>query len=202
MDRRVFLVLLLAGCADTSANAPLAPSITPAKPPAVPPPAPAAPTADPGLRPGRGLRHLAGRLQAEGPGRRPDPAAAGPRTGRPDAQSQVISAGQPPAGVLQAGRRLYQGRHQRRPRRRGPTASARAWPSCPAIEQPLRRAARHPDRPSGPWNRRSASIQGDFDVVRSMATLAAHGRRRGLGRGRADRRPEDHRVGRGHPRAS
>jgi membrane-bound lytic murein transglycosylase B len=38
MDRRVFLVLLLAGCADTSANAPLAPSVTPTAP--LPPPQP------------------------------------------------------------------------------------------------------------------------------------------------------------------
>ncbi|HWW27423.1 MAG TPA: hypothetical protein VNZ85_16185, partial [Caulobacter sp.] len=32
MDRRVFLVLLLAGCADTSTNAPLAPSVAPPPP--------------------------------------------------------------------------------------------------------------------------------------------------------------------------
>ncbi len=42
MDKRVFLVLLLAGCADTTVNAPLAPSTPVAPPPAVS--TPAAPT--------------------------------------------------------------------------------------------------------------------------------------------------------------
>ena len=42
MDRRVFLVLLLAGCADTSTNAPLSPS-TAAPTPLGPAPMPPAP---------------------------------------------------------------------------------------------------------------------------------------------------------------
>ncbi len=53
----------------------------------------------------------------------------------------------------------------------------------PGIEQRYGVPPRHPDRQSGPWRARFGAVQGDFDVVRCMASLAYHGRRRNFAEG-------------------
>jgi len=182
MDRRVFLVLLLAGCADTSANAPLAPSITPAKPPAVPPPAPAAPTADPGAS-GQSVgfdtwlaafkqKALAAGLTQELLDRELNGVTPDPKVISLDGRQPEFSK---PVGAYIQGvigeDRVAVGRDKRD-----------ALTFLPGIEQTYGVPR---DILLAVWAMESAfgKIQGNFDVVRSMASLAADGRRRNWAEG-------------------
>lgn len=182
MDRRVFLVLLLAGCADTSANAPLAPSVTPPKPPAVPPPAPAAPSADPGAS-GQSVgfdtwlaafkqKALAAGLTQQLLDRELDGVTPDPRVISLDGRQPEFSK---PVGAYIQGvvgdDRIAVGRDKRQ-----------TLAFLPDVEQ---RYGVPRDILLAVWAMESAfgKIQGNFDVVRSMASLAADGRRRNWAEG-------------------
>lgn len=182
MDRRVFLVLLLAGCADTSANAPLAPSVTPPKPPAVPPPAPAAPSADPGAS-GQSVgfdtwlaafkqKALAAGLTQQLLDRELDGVTPDPKVISLDGRQPEFSK---PVGAYIQGvvgdDRIAVGRDKRQ-----------TLAFLPDVEQ---RYGVPRDILLAVWAMESAfgKIQGNFDVVRSMASLAADGRRRNWAEG-------------------
>ncbi|WP_029914367.1 lytic murein transglycosylase [Caulobacter sp. UNC358MFTsu5.1] len=182
MDRRVFLVLLLAGCADTSANAPLAPSVTPPKPPAVPPPAPAAPSADPGAS-GQSVgfdtwlaafkqKALAAGLTQQLLNRELDGVTPDPKVISLDGRQPEFSK---PVGAYIQGvvgdDRIAVGRDKRQ-----------TLAFLPDVEQ---RYGVPRDILLAVWAMESAfgKIQGNFDVVRSMASLAADGRRRNWAEG-------------------
>ncbi|CAN5399082.1 lytic murein transglycosylase [soil metagenome] len=176
MDRRVFLVLLLAGCADTSTNAPLAPSTaTPVLPGAAP--APAAPTPAPVTSGGdinfdawlaafkqkalaAGLTQQL--LDRELDGVTPDPKVISLDGRQPEFSKPV---GDYIKGVISDDRvAVGQGKRE-------------ALTFLPGIES---RYGVPRDILLAVWAMESAfgKLQGNFDVVRSMASLAADGRRR------------------------
>jgi lytic murein transglycosylase len=182
MDRRVFLVLLLAGCADTSANAPLAPSVTPPKPPATPPPAPALPGADPGAS-GQGVgfdawlavfkqKALAAGLTQQLLDRELDGVTPDPKVISLDGRQPEFSkpVGDYIKGVVGPDR-VAVGQTERRELTFLPDIEARY-----GVPREILLAV---------WAMESAfgRIQGNFDVVRSMASLAADGRRRSWAEG-------------------
>ncbi|CAN5513226.1 lytic murein transglycosylase [soil metagenome] len=182
MDRRVFLVLLLAGCADTSTNAPFAPSVTPASPPRTPPPAPAAPSADPGAS-GQGVgfdtwlaafkqKALAAGLTQQLLDRELNGVTPNPKVISLDGRQPEFSkpVGDYIKGVI-SDDRVAVGRDKRD-----------TLTFLPGIES---RYGVPRDILLAVWAMESAfgKIQGDFDVVRSMASLAADGRRRSWAEG-------------------
>lgn len=185
MDRRVFLVLLLAGCADTTANAPLAPQVA-----APPPPATSTPAAPPPAAP---VPQVAAGGQAAAfdawlASFKPKAVAAGvpqavvdrelngltpnPRVISLDGRQPEFSkpVGDYIKGVI-SDDRIAVGRAKRE-----------QLAFLPAIEQ---RYGVPRDILLAVWAMESAfgKIQGDFDVVRSMASLAADGRRRAWAEG-------------------
>ncbi len=185
MDKRVFLVLLLAGCADTTVNAPLAPS-TPVAPPPVAstPAAPTPPSAVTAVETGGQVAAFnawlaefkpkavaAGVPQAvvdrELNGLTPNPRVISLDGRQPEFSKPV---GDYIKGVI-SDDRVAVGRGKRD-----------ALPFLPAVEQ---RYGVPRDILLAVWAMESAfgKIQGDFDVVRSMASLAADGRRRGWAEG-------------------
>ncbi|PLR24346.1 lytic murein transglycosylase [Caulobacter zeae] len=185
MDRRVFLVLLLAGCADTTVNAPLAPS-TPVAPPPVAstPAAPTPPSAVTAVETGGQVAAFnawlaefkpkavaAGVPQAvvdrELNGLTPNPRVISLDGRQPEFSKPV---GDYIKGVI-SDDRVAVGRGKR---------DQLAF--LPAVEQ---RYGVPRDILLAVWAMESAfgKIQGDFDVVRSMASLAADGRRRGWAEG-------------------
>lgn len=177
MDRRIFLVLLLAGCAGP---APPPPSVTghpPVQPPPAPPPQtpPAAPSADAGFDAWKA--EFRGRAVAAGlPGELVDRELAGltpnPRVISLDSAQPEFSK---PVGDYIRGTvsddRIARGRRYRD-----------ELPYWPAIEQ---RFGVPREILIAVWAMESAfgAVQGDFDVVRSMASLAYHGRRRAWAEG-------------------
>ena len=184
MDRRVFLVLLLAGCADTTVNAPLAPS-TPAPPPvASTTPPPGAMTPPPTIETGGQAAAFDAWLTSF----KPKAVAAGvpqavvdrelngltpnPRVIALDGRQPEFSkpVGDYIKGVI-SDDRVALGRAKRE-----------QLAFLPSIEQ---RYGVPRDILLAVWAMESAfgKIQGDFDVVRSMASLAADGRRRGWAEG-------------------
>jgi membrane-bound lytic murein transglycosylase B len=184
MDRRVFLVLLLAGCADTTVNAPLAPS-TPAPPPvASTTPPPGAMTPPPTIETGGQAAAFDAWLASF----KPKAVAAGvpqavvdrelngltpnPRVIALDGRQPEFSkpVGDYIKGVVSEDR-VALGRAKRE-----------QLAFLPSIEQ---RYGVPRDILLAVWAMESAfgKIQGDFDVVRSMASLAADGRRRGWAEG-------------------
>jgi lytic murein transglycosylase len=182
MDRRVFLVLLLAGCADTSTNAPLAPSIGPTTPPRTPPPAPAAPSADPGAS-GQSVgfdtwlaafkqKALAAGLTQQLLDRELNGVTPNPKVISLDGRQPEFSkpVGDYIKGVI-SDDRVAVGRAKRD-----------SLTFLPGIEA---RYGVPRDILLAVWAMESAfgKIQGDFDVVRSMASLAADGRRRNWAEG-------------------
>ena len=185
MDRRVFLVLLLAGCADTTVNAPLAPSTPVAPPPAVSTPAaPTPPSAVTAAETGGQVAAFNAWLEQF----KPKAVAAGvpqavvdrelngltpnPRVISLDGRQPEFSkpVGDYIKGVI-SDDRVAVGRGKRD-----------ALPFLPAVEQ---RYGVPRDILLAVWAMESAfgKIQGDFDVVRSMASLAADGRRRAWAEG-------------------
>lgn len=185
MDRRVFLVLLLAGCADTTVNAPLAPSTPVAPPPvAATPAAPTPPSAVTAVETGGQVAAFnawlaqfkpkavaAGVPQAvvdrELNGLTPNPRVISLDGRQPEFSKPV---GDYIKGVI-SDDRVAVGRGKRD-----------ALPFLPAVEQ---RYGVPRDILLAVWAMESAfgKIQGDFDVVRSMASLAADGRRRAWAEG-------------------
>jgi len=183
MDRRFFLVLLLAGCADTSPQGPLTPL---APPPPPPPPGPAAPgsaadSATP-VPPGElafdtWLADFRVRAQAAGlsealltrelGGVIPDPKVISLDGRQPEFSKPV---GDYIRGVI-SDDRIAVGRAKRE-----------ALPFLPDIEA---RYGVPRDILLAVWAMESAfgKLQGNFDVVRSMVSLAADGRRRGWAEG-------------------
>ena len=181
MDRRVFLVLLLAGCADTSTNAPLAPSTAA---PALPglAPAPAAPAPRPVTAGGdvdfdawlaafkqkalaSGLTQQL--LDRELDGVTPDPKVVSLDGKQPEFSKPV---GDYIKGVI-SDDRVAVGRDKRE-----------TLAFLPGIES---RYGVPRDILLAVWAMESAfgKLQGNFDVVRSMASLAADGRRRNWAEG-------------------
>jgi membrane-bound lytic murein transglycosylase B len=178
MDRRVFLVLLLAGCADTTPQGPLtrpAPSHPPTSGPQTP--APPAPTPAPSvsaeeqafdawLADFRG-RALAAGVSAQVLDRELSGVTPNPRVISLDSRQPEFSK---PVGAYIAGvisdDRVAIGRAKRE-----------QLTFLPAIEA---RYGVPRDILLAVWAMESAfgKLQGDFDVVRSMASLAADGRRR------------------------
>lgn len=184
MDRRVFLVLLLAGCADTTANAPLAPSTPVAPPPVASTPAPAAPAPAATVEAGGQVAAFnawladfkpravaAGVPQAvverELNGLTPNPRVISLDGRQPEFSKPV---GDYIKGVI-SDDRVAVGRGKR---------DQLAF--LPSVEQ---RYGVPRDILLAVWAMESAfgKIQGDFDVVRSMASLAADGRRRAWAEG-------------------
>jgi len=181
MDRRVFLVLLLAGCADTSANAPFAPSPAPAAPPpgpapapvpsAPPPPATSAMSFDAWLAAFKQKALVAGLTQQlldrELDGLTPDPKVVSLDGRQPEFSKPV---GDYIKGVI-SDDRVAVGRAKRQD-----------LAFLSGIEQ---RYGVPRDILLAVWAMESAfgKIQGNFDVVRSMASLAADGRRRNWAEG-------------------
>jgi lytic murein transglycosylase len=175
--RYLLLILLLAGCAGPANRGPAPPSQTPA------PPAPAAPQAAQPVRPltasgdmvfdswaagfyGRAI--AAGispaLLQREFAGLTPDPRVSSLDTRQPEFSKPLSDYIR---GVVTDGRvSIGQGR------------SAQIG-QFPAIEQQYGVPR---EVLLGVWGMESGygAIQGDFDVIRAMATLAAQGRRRGF----------------------
>ncbi|MBC7667815.1 MAG: lytic murein transglycosylase [Gemmatimonadaceae bacterium] len=174
MDRRVFLVLLLAGCADTSTNAPLSPSTAAPTPlgPAPMPPAPKPVTAggdinfDAWLAAFKQRALTAGLSQAlldrELNGVTPDPKVVSLDGRQPEFSKP---AGDYIKGVISDDRvAVGQGKRQ-------------TLTFLPGVES---RYGVPRDILLAVWAMESAfgKLQGSFDVVRSMASLAADGRRR------------------------
>jgi lytic murein transglycosylase len=180
MDRRVFLVLLLAGCADTSTNAPLAPSTAPPTPPAPPagpvPSVPAPPAAgqvagfDTWLAAFK-QKALAAGLTQQLLDRELDGVTPNPKVISLDGRQPEFSkpVGDYIKGVVTEDR-VALGRRKR--------ADA-------AFSQIEQRYGVPRDILLAVWAMESAfgKIQGNFDVVRSMASLAADGRRRNWAEG-------------------
>ncbi|WP_426044215.1 lytic murein transglycosylase [Caulobacter sp. DWR3-1-2] len=174
MDRRVFLVLLLAGCADTSTNAPLSPSTAAPTPlgPAPMPPAPKPVTAggdinfDAWLAAFKQRALAAGLSQAlldrELNGVTPDPKVVSLDGRQPEFSKPV---GDYIKGVISDDRvAVGQGKRE-------------TLTFLPGVES---RYGVPRDILLAVWAMESAfgKLQGSFDVVRSMASLAADGRRR------------------------
>lgn len=182
MDRRVFLVLLLAGCADTSTNAPLAPSIAPPTPPPAPPPVPAAPSAAPAM-PGQVVgfdawlaafkqKALAAGLTQQLLDRELDGVTPDPKVISLDGRQPEFSkpVGDYIRGVI-GDDRVAVGRDKR-----ASLTFLSGIESRYGVPRDILLAV---------WAMESAfgRIQGNFDVVRSMASLAADGRRRAWAEG-------------------
>ncbi|KQV62720.1 MULTISPECIES: lytic murein transglycosylase [unclassified Caulobacter] len=182
MDRRVFLVLLLAGCADTSPQGPLT-AVTPPPPapqprtPSAPPPVPATPVPagelafDTWLADFR-IRALAAGLSAELLDRElagvtPDPKVISLDSRQPEFSKPV---GDYIKGVI-SDDRVAVGRRKREELAYLPTIEARY-----GVPRDILLAV---------WAMESAfgQLQGNFDVVRSMVSLAADGRRRAWAEG-------------------
>ena len=179
MDRRLFLVLLLAGCAGPAPPPPThtAPPAQPEVPPATQPiaPAPPATSGDAGYDAWRS--DFRGRAIAAGlPGALVDREMAGltpnPRVISLDSAQPEFSKpiGDYVKGVISADR-IARGQRYRND-----------LPFWPGIEQ---RFGVPRDILIAVWAMESAfgAMQGDFDVVRSMSSLAYHGRRRGWAEG-------------------
>jgi len=182
MDRRVFLVLLLAGCADTSPQGPLT-AVTPPPPapqprtPSAPAPVPATPVPagelafDTWLADFR-VRALAAGLSAELLDRElsgvtPDPKVISLDSRQPEFSKPV---GDYIKGVI-SDDRVAVGRAKREQLAYLPTIEARY-----GVPRDILLAV---------WAMESAfgQLQGNFDVVRSMVSLAADGRRRAWAEG-------------------
>ncbi|WP_454717934.1 lytic murein transglycosylase [Caulobacter segnis] len=182
MDRRVFLVLLLAGCADTSPQGPLT-AVSPPPPPA-PRPQPSAPTQVPATPVPAGelafdtwLLDFRGRALAAGlspqlldrelSGVTPDPKVISLDSRQPEFSKPV---GAYIAGVI-SDDRVAVGRRKRDELAFLPTIEARY-----GVPRDILLAV---------WAMESAfgQLQGNFDVVRSMVSLAADGRRRAWAEG-------------------
>ncbi|MDO9433542.1 MAG: lytic murein transglycosylase, partial [Phenylobacterium sp.] len=176
MDRRIFLVLLLAGCAG-----PTPPKVDAPSPPPPPAPAPSLPPAAP--TPSSDAGYEAWRAQfrtraigAGLPGPLVDRELAGVT---PNPRVITLDSAQPefskPIGDYIKGtvsdERIARGRRYRT-----------ELPFWPAIEQQYGVPR---DVLIAVWAMESAfgAVQGDFDVVRSMASLAYHGRRRNFAEG-------------------
>lgn len=182
IDRRVFLVLLLAGCADTSPQGPLT-AVSPPPPPA-PKPQPAAPQPLPATPVPAGelafdtwLRDFRGRAMAAGlsatlldrelAGVTPDPKVISLDSRQPEFSKPV---GDYIKGVISEDR-VAVGRRKREELTFLPTIEARY-----GVPRDILLAV---------WAMESAfgQLQGNFDVVRSMVSLAADGRRRAWAEG-------------------
>ena len=182
MDRRVFLVLLLAGCADTSPQGPLT-AVSPPPPPA-PRPQPTAPTPLPATPVPAGelafdtwladfrVRALAAGLSPalldrELSGVTPDPKVISLDSRQPEFSKP---AGAYINGVI-SDDRVAVGRRKREELAFLPTIEARY-----GVPRDILLAV---------WAMESAfgQLQGNFDVIRSMVSLAADGRRRAWAEG-------------------
>lgn len=182
MDRRLFLLLLLAGCADTSPQGPLTP-LSPAPPPApkpvnnTPPSAPATPVPTGELSFDTWLADFMVRAQGAGLSRQLLERELGGVT--PDSKVISLDGRQPefskPVGDYIKGvisdDRVAVGRQKRE-----------QLAYLPGIESQYGVPR---DILLAVWAMESAfgQLQGNFDVVRSMVSLAADGRRRGWAEG-------------------
>jgi membrane-bound lytic murein transglycosylase B len=182
IDRRVFLVLLLAGCADTSPQGPLT-AITPPQPapkphtPAAPQPLPATPVPAGEMAFDTWLQDFRGRALAQGlspalldrelAGVTPDPKVISLDSRQPEFSKPV---GDYIKGVI-SDDRVAVGRRKREELTYLPTIEARY-----GVPRDILLAV---------WAMESAfgQLQGNFDVVRSMVSLAADGRRRAWAEG-------------------
>lgn len=183
MDRRVFLVLLLAGCADTSPQGPLT-AVTPPAPPAPKPQTPSAPAPTPETPVPAGelafdtwlkdfrVRAMAAGLSAELLDRElsgvtPDPKVISLDSRQPEFSKPV---GAYINGVI-SDDRVAVGRAKREQLTFLPEIEARY-----GVPRDILLAV---------WAMESAfgQLQGNFDVVRSMVSLAADGRRRAWAEG-------------------
>lgn len=182
MDRRVFLVLLLAGCADTSPQGPLT-AVTPPSPaprpqtPAAPTPVPATPVPAGELAFDTWLKDFRVRALAAGlspqlldrelSGVTPDPKVISLDSRQPEFSKPV---GAYIAGVI-SDDRIAVGRAKREQLTFLPEIEARY-----GVPRDILLAV---------WAMESAfgKLQGNFDVVRSMVSLAADGRRRAWAEG-------------------
>lgn len=182
IDRRVFLVLLLAGCADTSPQGPLT-AITPPQPapkpqaPVAPPPRPATPVPAGELAFDTWMQDFRGRALAQGlspalldrelAGVTPDPKVISLDSRQPEFSKPV---GDYIKGVI-SDDRVAVGRRKREELAYLPTIEARY-----GVPRDILLAV---------WAMESAfgQLQGNFDVVRSMVSLAADGRRRAWAEG-------------------
>jgi len=172
IDRRTFVILLVAGCADTSRPPPvLLPPATPAPAPPAAPPPPQLPTSgnvsfDTWLRGYRDKALAEGIpaavLDRELSGLRPNPQVASLDTKQPEFSKPVSDYIR---GVV-SDARVTQGRQYRD-----------ELSYLPALEQ---RYGVPREIVLGVWAMESAfgKMQGDMDVLRSLATLAWEGRRR------------------------
>ncbi|UAL11244.1 lytic murein transglycosylase [Caulobacter segnis] len=182
LDRRVFLVLLLAGCADTSPRGPLTgPAPSQPKPapqtPAAPNPTPAAPVPADELAFDAWLADFRGRALAAGlspqlldrelSGVTPNPRVISLDSRQPEFSKPV---GAYISGVI-SDDRVAIGRAKREQLTFLPEIEARY-----GVPRDILLAV---------WAMESAfgKLQGDFDVVRSMASLAYDGRRRAWAEG-------------------
>jgi len=182
IDRRVFLVLLLAGCADTSPQGPLT-AVTPAQPtpkpptPSAPTPIPATPVPAGELAFDTWMRDFRVRAMAQGlsaalldrelSGVTPDPKVISLDSRQPEFSKPV---GDYIKGVI-SDDRVAVGRRKREELTFLPTIEARY-----GVPRDILLAV---------WAMESAfgQLQGNFDVVRSMVSLAADGRRRAWAEG-------------------
>ncbi|PIB93908.1 lytic murein transglycosylase [Caulobacter sp. FWC2] len=182
IDRRVFLVLLLAGCADTSPQGPLT-AITPPQPapkpqtPVAPQPIPATAVPAGELAFDTWLQDFRGRAIAQGlspalldrelAGVTPDPKVISLDSRQPEFSKPV---GDYIKGVI-SDDRVAVGRRKREELTYLPTIEARY-----GVPRDILLAV---------WAMESAfgQLQGNFDVVRSMVSLAADGRRRAWAEG-------------------
>jgi lytic murein transglycosylase len=182
IDRRVFLVLLLAGCADTSPQGPLTAITPPAPPPpkpqpTAPQPLPATPVPAGELAFDTWLRDFRARAMAAGlsaalldrelSGVTPDPKVISLDSRQPEFSKPV---GDYIKGVI-SDDRVAVGRRKREELAFLPTIEARY-----GVPRDILLAV---------WAMESAfgKLQGNFDVVRSMVSLAADGRRRAWAEG-------------------
>jgi membrane-bound lytic murein transglycosylase B len=182
MDRRVFLVLLLAGCADTSPQGPLTAVTPPPAPPgprtpSAPTPLPATPVPTGELAFDTWLADFRVRAQAAGlssalldrelSGVTPDPKVISLDSRQPEFSKPV---GDYIKGVI-SDDRVAVGRNKREQLTYLPTIEARY-----GVPRDILLAV---------WAMESAfgQLQGNFDVVRSMVSLAADGRRRAWAEG-------------------
>lgn len=182
MDRRVFLVLLLAGCADTSPQGPLT-AVTPPSPaprpqtPVAPTPVPATPVPAGELAFDTWMKDFRVRALAAGlspqlldrelSGVTPDPKVISLDSRQPEFSKPV---GAYIAGVI-SDDRVAVGRAKREQLDFLPTIEARY-----GVPRDILLAV---------WAMESAfgKLQGNFDVIRSMVSLAADGRRRAWAEG-------------------
>jgi len=181
MDRRLFLLLLLAGCADTSTDfRPVTGSPLPAPPPPAPPPGPAQAAApessgDASFDAWRGQFRAraaaagvpAALLDRELAGLTPNPRVISLDSAQPEFSKPVSDyiKGTVSADRIARGQRYHTD-----------------LPFWGGIEQ---RFGVPRDILIAIWAMESGfgAIQGDFDVIRSMASLAFHGRRRAFAEG-------------------